>query len=252
MLAIESRIMRAFFSDVGYAARTFTKKPAFALTAILTLALGIGASAAIFSVVNAVLLRPLPYEQPGRLVHIANDLRARNVSDFPWPPADFHDLRMQAQSFDGIAALITGRQVFVTPGQSEAEQVRTGAATPNLFRVLGARMALGTDWTDADGVPLPQPPPAAPGQPPAAPATPPPPPRTILSYEFWQRRFGGNPAMVGTVIRLGDQPFEIIGVLQPGFELLYPPTSTSKRRPTTGRRCASTSRPDRGSTFSFG
>jgi putative ABC transport system permease protein len=215
--------MRAFFSDVGYAARTFLKKPAFALTAIFTLALGIGASAAIFSVVQAVLLRPLPYEQPGRLVHIANDLRTRNVSDFPWPPADFHDLRVQAKSFDGIAALITGRQVFVTPGQGDAEQVRTGGATPNLFRVLGARMALGSDWTDADGVPLPQPPQAAPGQPPAPAPTPPPPPRTILSYEFWQRRFGANPAVVGTVVRLGDQPFEIIGVLQPRFEILYPP-----------------------------
>jgi putative ABC transport system permease protein len=215
--------MSTFLADVGYAARTFTKKPAFALTAVFTLALGIGASAAIFSVVNAVLLRPLPYQQPERLVHIANDMRARNVSDFPWPPADFHDLRIQATSFDGVAALVTGRQVFVTPGQAEAEQVRTGGATPNLFRVLGVRMALGGDFTDADGVPLPPQPQPAPGQPPAAPATPPPPPRTILSHEFWQRRFGGNPAVVGTVVRLGEQPFEVAGVLEKGFELLYPP-----------------------------
>ena len=215
--------MRAFLSDLGYAARTFVKKPAFAVTAVVTLALGIGASAAIFSVVNAVLLRPLPYQQPERLVHIANDMRARNVSDFPWPPADFHDLRLQTKSFDGLAALVTGRQVFVTPGRTEVEQVRTGGATPNLFRVLGVSMALGSDFTDADGVPLPPPPQQGPGQPQAAPAAPPPPPKTILSYEFWQRRFGANPGVVGTVVRLGDQPFEIIGVLQQGFELLYPP-----------------------------
>ena len=215
--------MSAFLADISYAARTFLKKPAFALTAVFTLALGIGASAAIFSVVNAVLLRPLPYVQPERLVHIANDMRARNVSDFPWPPADFHDLRMQVKSFDGVAALATGRQVFVTPGQAEVEQVRTGGATPNLFRVLGVRMALGSDFTDADGVPPPPQPQPVPGQPPAAPVTPPPPQRTILSYEFWQRRFGGNPAVVGTVVRLGDQPFEVVGVLQQGFELLYPP-----------------------------
>ena len=84
-------------------------------------------------------------------------------------------------------------------------------------------MALGSDFTDADGAPLPPPPQQGPGQPQAAPAAPPPPPKTILSYEFWQRRFGANPGVVGTVVRLGDQPFEIIGVLQQGFELLYPP-----------------------------
>ena len=214
--------MRNFLSDVVFAARTFAKKPGFAVTAILTLALGIGASAAIFSVVNAVLLRPLPYDRPERLVHIAHDLKARNVEDFPWAPADFHDLRTTAQSFDGIAALATGRQVFPVEGSSEAEQIKTGGATPNLFRVLGAKIALGSDFADADGTPQQQPPQPAPGAAPQ-PQAPPPPPRTILSHEFWQRRFGGNPAVIGTVVRFGPQPFEIIGVLEPGFELLYPP-----------------------------
>ena len=214
--------MSTFFADVAYAVRLFAKKPAFGLTAILTLALGIGAAAAIFSVVNAVLLRPLPYERPERLVHVANDMRARNVEDFPWPPADFHDLRTTQTVFSGVAALVTGRQVFVTPGQADVEQVSTGATTPNLFRVLGARIALGSDFSDADGTPPPPQPQGAPGEP-ALQAAPPPPPKTILSYQFWQRRFGGNPAVVGTVIRLGEQPFEVIGVLEPGFELLYPP-----------------------------
>jgi putative ABC transport system permease protein len=214
--------MSAFISDLAYAARTFVKKPAFAVTAILTLALGIGASTAIFSVVNTVLLRPLPYAQPERLTHVAVDMRNRNVADFPWSPADFNDLRTQSSSFDGIAGLVTGRQVFITPGQRDPEQIRTGNATTNLFRVLGAKMALGSDFTDADGTPLPPPPAAVPGA--AAPAQAPPPvPKTILSYQFWQRRFGGNPAVVGTVIRLGEQPFEVIGVLEPRFELLLPP-----------------------------
>ena len=74
------------------------------MTAVATLALGIGAASAIFSVVHAVLLRPLPYAEPARLVHVWQDMRNRQVSDFPWPPADFADLRAQAAKFDGIAA----------------------------------------------------------------------------------------------------------------------------------------------------
>ena len=224
--------MSGFINDLAYAARTFIKKPAFALTAVLTLALGIGASAAIFSVVNAVLLRALPYDHPQRLVHIAHDLKARNVEDFPWAPADFHDLRLQVASFDGVAALTTGRQVFPVAGRAEPEQVRTAGITANLFRLLGTKVALGRDFTDDDGTPLPPPPQLAPGAVAAgAPPVPPPPPATILSYEFWQRRFGGDPAIVGTVVRLGDQPFEIVGILEPGFELLYPPTINIEASP---------------------
>ena len=108
--------MRAFLSDLIYAARMFRKKPAFAITAIATLALGIGSTAAIFSVVNAVLLEPLPYAEPDRLVHVWHDLRTRNVTRFPWAPADFHDLRTQATMFNEVAALTTGRQVIVAEG----------------------------------------------------------------------------------------------------------------------------------------
>jgi putative ABC transport system permease protein len=230
MRSVSNPGMTTFLSDITHALRMFAKKPVFALTAILTLALGIGAAAAIFSVVNAVLLRPLPYDRPERLVHVANDMRARNVEDFPWPPADFHDLRSTQTVFSGVAALVTGRQVFVTPGQSDVEQVSTGAATPNLFRVLGAGMQLGSDFTDADGIPQPPPPQVPQGQPQPA-AAPPPPPKTILSHQYWQRRFGGDPAVVGTVVRLGGQPFDVIGVLDPEFELLYPPGINVERVP---------------------
>jgi predicted permease len=215
--------MSALLADVAYAARMFTKKPAFALTAILTLGLGIGASAAIFSVVNAVLLRPLPYADPERLVHVAVDMRNRNVSDFPWSPADFHDLRTQTTTFSAVAGFATGRQTFLAPGQREPEQVRTGGTTTNLFSLLGATMALGRDFSEEDGTPLPPPPQAVAGAAAAGPQGPPPIPRAILSHQFWQRRFGGKPDVVGTVVRLGEQPFEIVGVLQPDFELLLPP-----------------------------
>jgi putative ABC transport system permease protein len=216
--------MSAFLADIVYAARTLRKKPAFAVTAIATLALGIGSTAAIFSVVNAVLLQPLPYREPHRLVHVWHDLRNRNVTRFPWAPADFHDLRTQATVFSEVAALTTGRLVAVNDnGQGDAELVRTGNTTPNLFRLLGARIALGSDFTDADGVP---PAAAMPGT-----AAAPPPPRTIVSHEFWQRRFGADPAVVGTIARLGDQRFEVVGVLEPGFEILFPPGINIERAP---------------------
>jgi putative ABC transport system permease protein len=221
--------MDVLFSDLAYAARTLYKKPAFAVTAIATLALGIGATAAIFSVMNGVLLRPLPYRNPDRLVHVWHDLRNRNVTRFPWAPADFHDLRTQSTTFEQVAALTTGRQVIVSQsGQGDTEQIRTGNTTPNLFRLLGVRVIYGRDFADEDGLP-PPPDATAPGA--AAPAAPPPPPRMILSYEFWQRRFGGKPSVVGTVVTFGQNPVEIVGVLEPGFELLFPPGINIERAP---------------------
>jgi putative ABC transport system permease protein len=223
--------MRAFVTDLVFAARTFRKKPAFAITAIATLALGIGSTTAIFSVVNAVLLEPLPYAAPDQLVHVWHDLRTRNVTRFPWAPADFHDLRTQATMFSEVAALTTGRQVIVPEGgAAEAEVVRTGNATPNIFRLLGARIVQGSDFTDADGTPLPAPAGDGGGQAPVA-DNPPPPLRAILSYEFWQRKFGANPAIVGTLVALGQQRIEVVGVLAPGFEVLLPPGVHIERAP---------------------
>jgi predicted permease len=221
--------MRTLLTDLGFAFRTFRKKPAFAITAAATLALGIGAAAAIFSVVNAVLLRPLPYDSPARLVHIWEDLRTRNVEDFPWPPADFHDLRERATAFEAIGALFTFRQVVPAEGDTtEAEQIRFGLATPNLFSLLGAGVVRGRDFVEEDGTP---PPPEGAPQPGAAPPAPPPPPLAILSHEFWQRRFGGDSGVVGTVITLGQQRFDVVGVLEPGFELLFPPGVNVERAP---------------------
>ena len=95
---------------------------------------------------------------PERLVHVWHDMRNRNVTDFPWPPADFHDLREQRHDVRRRrrARRPDGRCSSAPDGQGEAEQVRTGAATPNLFRLLGARMALGSDFRDADGTPAPR------------------------------------------------------------------------------------------------
>ena len=225
--------MGLFLGDVAYSLRTLRKHPGFALTAIITLALGIGATTAIFSVVNAVLLRPLPYLEPDRLVRVSSDMRNRNVIDFPIAPGDFHDLRERMTLFDGIAAFVTGRAVITPAGDSQAQQIRTGQTTPGLFGLLGARMAMGRDFTEAEGTPPPAlAPPPGPAQNAAPPATgpqPPPPARpAILSYEFWQRRFGGDRAILNQVVDLGGPQFEIVGVLAPGFELLLPPSTNTE------------------------
>src|SRR5580704_18325521 len=183
--------MEAPLKDFAYAARTLSKSPVFVVTAVVTIALGIGASTAIFSVTNAVLLRPLPYKNSDRLVLACSDMKTRNVSDFPISNADFIDLRTHATTmFEEFAATFnTGRAIFPREDGSP-EQVSTAAVTPNFFRFLGAKIAFGRDFVDADGQPQP---PQAPGAQPAQAL----PTIAILSYEYWQRRYGGNTAILG-------------------------------------------------------
>ena len=201
--------------------RSLRKTPAFTLTAILTIALGIGASTAIFSVVSAVLLRPLPYPDPHELVLIKSDLTARNVLNFPMPPGDFHDLRETGTLFQDVAAIVTGPGTL-TGEDGEPSRVEVAGVTTRFFATLGAGIALGRDFVADDGTPQPAPPPDAP---PDAPPPPQLPTYSIISHEFWQRQFGGDPAIIGKTIQLGGPDTEVIGVLQPGFEVLMPPSS---------------------------
>jgi putative ABC transport system permease protein len=206
--------------DLAFAGRTLRKSPVFALTAILTIALGVGASTAIFSVTNAVLLRPLPYKDPDRLVIAASDMRARNVRDFPLSNEEFIDLRDGTRdAFQDFAGVFTFRNIL--PGEDAApEQVRTAVVTTNFFRLLGAKIALGRDFSDSDGLPQVAPPP--PGAPPGN-AAPPLPVMVILSYEYFQRRYGLNPVIVGHALP-GNGPISLIvvGVLESGFQLYFP------------------------------
>src|SRR5438093_1718070 len=124
--------------DLIYAFRTLRKNPAFAITSIVTIGLGIGASTAIFSVTNAVLLRPLPYKDPERLVLACSDLRKRNVKDFPMSNADFVDLRKGANhAFEDFAAVRTGGAVLLRE-DGTPEHVMTGFVSPNFFALLGS------------------------------------------------------------------------------------------------------------------
>jgi putative ABC transport system permease protein len=213
--------MSMFTREIGYGVRSLRNRPAFALTAILTLALGIGATTAIFSVVNAVLLRPLPYAQADRLVLVWGEMRARSVRDFPFSPPDFQDLRRGAPAFQELAAVAGFRQPMVGDGGAP-EQVRVAGATTNLLTLLGARVAVGRGFMTEDATPEPQPPGANPQQAPGPPQLP---GIVVLNHGFWQRRFGGDPNVIGKTFELGQLKARIVGVLAPGFELLFPPST---------------------------
>ena len=148
--------MQTFARDLAFAGRTLRKNPAFALTAILTLALGIGATTAIFSVVNTVLLRPLPYDHPERLTIIWGELRTRKVYDWSFAPGDLKDLMDQATLFEGIAGLGTNAAPLIVDG-APPQQIQVAFATPNVFSVLGVKVARGRGFTADDGIPQPRP-----------------------------------------------------------------------------------------------
>src|SRR6185436_13162788 len=236
-----------------YAFRTLRKSPIFTITAVVTIALAVGASTAIFSVTNGVLLRQLPYKDPDRLVLACSDMRKRNVKDFPLSNADFLDLRNGAKSnFEDFAAVQTFRGTL--PGNDGTpERVRAAAVSTNFFQMMGGSIIAGRDFQDADGTPQPVPPPAPAGnapannaaragnRPTAAPApanaaVPPPLPNiVVLSNEYFQKRFGGDPSIIGKTLPVaaafGPPPI-IVGVLAPGFELLFPPQANLEQFPS--------------------
>jgi putative ABC transport system permease protein len=222
--------MRTLWQDLRYGARMLLKSPGFTMIAVITLALGIGANTAIFSVVNAVLLRPLPYENPDRLVLAGAELRKRDIKDGFFSNPNFFDFRNGAKTmFEGMATVSTGRMTM--PREDGApEQISFANVTPNFFRLLGAKMALGRDFSEADGEP--QPPQSQAGGAPGAQAQEPLPSIVILSYKYWQQRYGGSAAVLGRrMLRGGSGGPLVVGVLAPGFELLLPPKLNEQRSP---------------------
>jgi putative ABC transport system permease protein len=227
-----------------YAIRTLVKNRGFATTAVVTLSLGIGAAVAIFSVVNAVLLEPLPYKDPSRLVIVWQELRARGVPEFPFPVGDIPDLRQKGTLLESVATIQTGRNTLAA-ADGQFETVRTAFVTSNLFDLLGVGVVRGRVFEEADGTPLPppppppQPPPAnAPGAPAAgqgaAPApSPPPVVSAILSHDYWQRRFGGDPAIVGQLVPFGggNARAQVVGIAEPDAQLLFAPRHNIERTP---------------------
>jgi putative ABC transport system permease protein len=214
--------------NLAIASRILFKHPGFTVTAVLTIALGVGASTAIFSVTNAVLLRPLPYRDPGRLVIAGMDLRKRNVHDLPFSNADYIDLREGTKTlFSDMAGVFTGR--MVAPREDGTpEQIRFAVVTTNFFQLTGGRVIYGRDFTPLDG--LPQPPaPATDTQNASASRLP---QFAILSYEYFRRRYGADESVIGHTMTFTGRPGPIIaGVLAPGFHLYFPPASDVEAAP---------------------
>ena len=204
--------------DLKQTFRSLVKSPALFGSAVLLLALGIGATTAIFSVVNSVLLDPLPYREPERLVVIWGELPARNVMYFPESPTNLNDYREQSQLFEDIAGVFTFGQSFLRDG-AEPRQLTAGIATWNFLSVLGVEPILGRGFNSQDGAfNASEVPPGA-----TFPATAFVPPRTaIISYGLWQREFGGDPEALGEIVDCDGNPVEIVGVLPRGFRLHMP------------------------------
>jgi putative ABC transport system permease protein len=222
-------------TDFFYAFRTLRKSPIFTITVVVTIALAIGASTAIFSVTNGVLLRRLPYKDPERLVLTASDMQKRNVKDFPVSNVDFLDLRNGAKNnFEDFAAVQTFR--ITLPGlDGTPERVRFASVSTNFFQMMGGSIVAGRDFQETDGTPQPPPPNAGTSNAPAANGPPPLPTFVILSNEYFQQRFGGDRSIVGKPLPVsaafGPPPI-IVGVVAPGFELLFPPKANIEQFPS--------------------
>ncbi|HXC68696.1 MAG TPA: ABC transporter permease [Pyrinomonadaceae bacterium] len=185
--------MTSLFNDLRFGVRMMVRNPVFTLIAVITLALGIGANTAIFSVVDAVLLRPLPYPQPERLVFLWSHDQARGGSSVP----DYKEWRDHNQVFEGLGAFYYG-DFNLSAGAEAPERIQGARVTANLFQVLQVSPALGRLFTPEE---------EQFGKHRVA----------LLSDKLWQRRFGGNANVVGQNIRLGGESFTVAGVMPRGM-----------------------------------
>jgi predicted permease len=202
----------SLLQDVRYSLRLLRRAPVFTAIAVATLALGIGANTAIFSIVSSVILRPLPYPSPGELMYLTTEFPGLGLSEFWVSPPEYMEFREINQSFARVGAYTTG-EVNLTAAD-RAIRVRSAAVDEHLLRALGVRPVQGRLF--ADGETTISAPPPQPGQPP----TPTPPPAVaILSYELWQSAFGGR-AIVGERIEINGRRHEVLGVMERGADVM--------------------------------
>ena len=188
--------MSALLQDLRYAVRSLLRSPGFTAVAALTLALGIGANTAIFSVVNAVLLRPLSYGQPEQLVSLRAKLTSRNATDILISAPEYADLRRQVPALRDVAAIWPINANLT--GSNQPERIQAAGVSANYFDVLGVGPLLGRDFTKADDA-------GRVGY------------VALISWDLWQHRFGGDSGVVGKTVRLDDDPITVIGVMPRDF-----------------------------------
>ncbi len=189
--------MRDFFAEIRYAARTLWSSPTFTILAIMTLALGIGANTATFSVIKEVLVRPLPYHEPDRLVVVGGDSRSMGVQDLTASSPELRDFSERSTTLEAIAAswMIS---VNLT-SETVPERIGLCAVTTNYFNVLGRAPAMGRTFHPDD----------AGGNVSYV---------VVISHDAWKRIFNGDPEVIGKTVRLDDDPITIIGVMPERFE----------------------------------
>jgi putative ABC transport system permease protein len=188
--------LNSFFQDLRYGVRMLAKSPGFTFVALLTLALGIGANTAIFSIVDAVLLRPLPYKDASRLVNLHSTLTYFPQFHLGESPADFVDIRAQNQFFDSMA--MYRMSAMNLTGEGNPEEISAGAVSADLFPMLGVRPFGGRWFIEEE---------EQPGKDSTA----------ILSHGLWQRRFGADPGAMGKHLTLNGKLYTIVGIMPSGF-----------------------------------
>ena len=188
--------------DARYALRGLARAPGFAAAAIVTLALGIGANAAIFSVVRATLLSPLPYRDSSRLIFVWSDMTAIGYPRAPLSAPELKDLRDRTTLFEGFGSIWSTTAALT--GDRDPEQLRVGLVSTNFFSLLGVDALLGRTFATEDETT-------------DAPRT------IVLSHALWERRYGGDPSIVGRAIRVNGQTTTVVGVMPADFRLLMPP-----------------------------
>ncbi len=187
--------METLWQDLRYSLRALVRKPAFTLATVITLALGIGANTAIFSVINALLLRSLPYPDAGRLVMVTLNDRGGPIGNTSY--ADYTDWKERSRSFDQLSAIRSWGGTLT--GQGEPEMIEGMRVSASYFRTLGISPALGRDFTAAEDRPDTR-------------------FVVILSHSLWQRRFNADPAVIGKPVVLTGNTFTVVGVMPRGFE----------------------------------
>ena len=215
-LAAGPRFTESLWQDVRFGVRVLCRNPSFTLVALITLALGIGANTALFSVIYGVLLRPLPYRDGDRLVVLKQQARLNNVNSLGFSVKEFQDYRDQNKTMEMVEHHAMS---FILYGRNEPERVQTSVVSANFFDVLGVKPILGRTFVPDD-------------EKPGGEAV------LVLSYKYWMQSHGGDRNIVGTVFRMNNRPHTVIGVLPPVPEYpsesdVYMPTANCPFRSST-------------------